>query len=73
MKVLNHDEFEDEPLKHNYEPHNILYGREGWTDAVDDATIDILVGIGAIRLHAVHSGTGWETRVYVSVKGREPQ
>ena len=67
--TLNHDEFEDEPIEHNYEAHSILYGKTGWTDEVDEETIALLVNIGAIRLDRTHSGIGWETRVYVSAKG----
>lgn len=73
MTTLITDGF-DEPLEidANYEPHNIVYGALGWTDDVDDATITVLVRIGAIRLVRAHAGLGWETRIYVSVEGDGP-
>jgi hypothetical protein len=66
------DDFADEPGE-PYEPHNLLYGSHGWTDAVDDATIDLLLKVGAIRFLRQHSGIGWQTRIYVSEEGRDPE
>lgn len=71
--TLNHDEFMDEPIKHNYEPYSILYGAKGWTDEIDAVTIAMLERMGAIRLYKTISGVGFETRIYVSVKGVEPK
>lgn len=70
--TINHDEFVDEPLG-EYQAHNILYGEKGWTDQVDDATIDLLVNTGAVALDRVVSGAGFESRIYVSVKGVGPR
>lgn len=72
MTTLINDRFDEEPVQHNYEPHNLLYGSKGWTDAADDATIDLLLRVGAVRLAGTVSGVGWETRIYVSVEGRDP-
>lgn len=74
IETLNHDEFEehDEVITENYAPHNIVYGSTGWTDVVDDATIALLLRIGAIDLNRTITGVGFETRIYVSVKGTEP-
>jgi hypothetical protein len=62
------DGFADDPQvsKEPVPSHSIVYGAEGWTDALDDTTIDLLVEVGAIGLDRVHSGPGWETRIYVS-------
>lgn len=75
VATLNHDAFDkgEREVEHNYEPHNILYGNSGWTDALDDATLDLLVKTGAARLHKTISGVGFETRIYVSVNGKEPR
>ncbi len=72
VMTANEDAFVGEDFVHNYEPHSILYGKSGWTDALDDATLDLLVKTGAIRLYKVVRGVGFETRIYVSVKGKEP-
>lgn len=74
MTTLITDGFEDEPkdptLVYN---HNILYGETGWTDEIEDATIDLLVKVGAIRLHKTVMGVSFETRIYVSTNGKEPR
>lgn len=54
-----------------YAPHNILYGATGWTDAVDDATIDLLVEAGVIYLYRTIEGVGFFTRIYVSIEGKK--
>lgn len=79
VKTLVEDAFADDVpddassiVIEKYEPHNILYGSKGWTDALDDATIDLLVRVGAVTLDRTVSGVGFETRIYVSVEGNKP-
>lgn len=71
VTTLNHDAFDNEPI--DPLPYNILYGTDGWTDEIDSATLESLVKIGVIRLLRRVAGPGFETRIYVSTKGREPQ
>ena len=76
VKTMNEDDFVPGPCEqvtHNYEPHSILYGSEGWTDELDDTAIDFLVNVGAITLNRTIHGVGFETRIYVSVEGRGPR
>lgn len=63
MTTLITDDFAEKPVEHT----NILYGNAGWTDSLDDATIALLVKIGAIYLDQVVTGPGWESRIYYSV------
>lgn len=67
--TINNDAFEDD-FEHNYEPYSIVYGKTGVTDSIDDATVELLLNIGAIQLFQVVSGVGFETRIYLSVEGR---
>jgi hypothetical protein len=71
MKTIIEDAFDGEVVE-NYTPHNILYGSEGWIDSLSDATIDVLLGAGAIVLARTVTGVGFETRLYVSAKGWLP-
>lgn len=71
MKTIIKDEFEGEVVE-DYTPHNIVYGSRGWTDALSDATIDVLLIVGAIVLDRVVTGVGFETRLYVSMIGVYP-
>jgi hypothetical protein len=75
MNTLVTDDFAEGPAQvvHNYEPHNIVYGSKGWTDALDDGTIDLLMRTGAVRLEKTISGVGFETRIYVTVAGQPPK
>jgi hypothetical protein len=70
--TMNHDEEIPVVTPESWDNYNIIYGQSGWTDEVDDATVDLLVNAGAIRLHQLYRGVYNRTRVYVSVKGTEP-
>lgn len=52
--------------------HNIVYGAAGWTDALSDDDIAVLVKATIISfVRAVGHDEG-ETRIYVSRKGNTP-
>lgn len=75
VATLVNDPFENEPPMTTapLERHDIVYGNLGWTDAVDDATLDLLVRAGVIVLSRTITGPDFETRVYVSVEGDGPR
>lgn len=72
MTTIIEDRFEDEPIPSNGIVHNIVYGRDGWTDALSAETIALLVSIGAISWERTVSGGGFETHLYVSRRGALP-
>jgi hypothetical protein len=79
-KTLITDGFEDDEVKEvrsldapvAADPHNIVYGVNRHTDALDDETIALLVEVGVIVWDRTVSGPGWETRIYVSRAGVLP-
>jgi hypothetical protein len=75
VKTLNNDSFKGEPdikTVDAREPHVIVYGSKGWTDGIDDATLDLLVRAGVLRFVRAVEGADFETRLYESVKGSAP-
>jgi len=70
MTTLITDEFSEPEFNHNYAPHNIVYGANGWTDEIDDDTVALLASIGVIELSRTHYGVDWQTNIYVSKKGK---
>lgn len=76
VTTLNNDELEPRDYSHSFdEPPlvmNLVYGSTGWTDALSDAVLDVLLDTGAIKLDHTVAGPGWETRIFVSVKGKVP-
>jgi hypothetical protein len=76
VKTLITDDFVPGPaetVEENYNPHNILYGSQGWTDDVDDATVESLVQAGIVSLDRIINGVGFETRIYISREGNGPR
>lgn len=73
MTIINHDGFEGEEIPLGHDNYNIVYGSKGWTDALDDATIELLTLTGVIRLYTTYTGVYNHTRVYVSIEGKEPK
>lgn len=71
-KTLNEDEFAKGNGSEPVSIHNIVYGKKGWTDSLDDGTLDLLVKTGAVERERTVAGPGFETRIYVSVKGNGP-
>lgn len=67
--TLNHDEL----VPNVPDSYNIIYGNSGWTDEVDDGTVDLLVDAGVIRLIDTFHGVYNRTRIYVSNEGKEPK
>lgn len=67
MSVITLNEDEELPRETSF----VVVGRIGWTDALDSATIDTLVNIGAIRWASETSGPGWTTVFYRSVGAPE--
>lgn len=65
-------EIEAGEIEHNYEPHNIVYGSLDWTDALDDATLHLLLAAGIVRHERTINGVGFETRIFVSNEGVGP-
>lgn len=73
MKVMNHDRFGGEEIEPSHDNYNIVYGSTGWTDAIDDATIEVLRTVGAIALHQTYQGVYNRVRIYVSLPGKDPK
>lgn len=69
MTTLITDGFESETPE-PVEIYNILYGDNGWTDTLDDATLGTLLEVRAIVLDSIKTFTKFEVRIYVSVEGR---
>ena len=49
------------------EEAKIVTGRNGWTDSLDDETIELLLRLGVIELTSTTSGPGFTTLFYSSV------
>ena len=70
MTTLINDEFDEGEPRAIFEIHHIVYGSNGFTDALSPETIQTLLGVGAIVLDRMVGSYDWQTRIYVSTQGR---